>query len=138
MGKIEINSLDNKIYIDTVEKIDLDAFDQRNSLLFKGNLGVIEDLNNYIIPGIYHQASNTSAESGLNYPAPYAGLLEVTSGDGMVYQKYHSYREQEAFYYRAKYTTAWSAWTQVASKSYADTKQPTLVSGTNIIFSNRY
>jgi len=132
MGKIEINSLDNKVYVDTVEKIDLNVFDQRNSLLFKGNLATAQDLNNYIIPGIYHQESNAFAADGLNYPAPYAGVLEVTAGDGMVYQKYHSYREQEAFYYRSKYTTSWSAWTQVASKVYADTKQPTLVSGTNI------
>lgn len=78
------------------------------------SIGAAADLNTYVTQGIYHQSSNANASGGANYPAPYAGLLEVfqsgVDGSGFTYQRYTTYKEQLAAYTRAKYTTTWSAW----------------------------
>lgn len=73
------------------------------------------DLDTISITGIYHQPSNTGAASGTNYPAPYAGKLEVFSKGNMIYQTYHVYQAQEYVYYRGKYNTIWTAWKRVAN-----------------------
>jgi len=55
-------------------------------------------LNSYTTSGQFSQNANAGAASGLNYPAPYAGLLEVASNDlptyAMVWQRYTLYSGQ--------------------------------------------
>lgn len=77
-------------------------------------IGAAADLNTYTTQGLYHQNANVNAAGGTNYPAPYAGLLEVfTSGTDFVYQRYTVYQAYFAVWTRAKYTTTWTSWQQV-------------------------
>lgn len=78
------------------------------------------DLNTYITPGEYHQASNTSAAAGTNYPVPYAGSLEVSVSDllsNFVYQRYTSYSAATTYgsnvFVRGRYNGNWSAWARI-------------------------
>lgn len=88
-----------------------------SDLLFE--LGASANLNDCVAPGLYHQASNTEAAGGTNYPAPYAGYLEVVvdASGTFAYQKYHTYRLYNTLWYRsAQYSASvwtWSTWRQV-------------------------
>lgn len=76
------------------------------------------DLNTYTTQGLYNQDANASAAAGTNYPAPYAGLLEViTPNSNFVYQRYTVYQAYATTYYRSKYTTTWSAWERLAEST---------------------
>lgn len=81
------------------------------------SIGAAADLNTYVTQGLYHQSSNVNAAGGTNYPAAYAGLLEVfqsgVDGSGFTYQRYTTYQSQFAVYTRSKYTTTWTAWQQI-------------------------
>jgi hypothetical protein len=80
------------------------------------------DLNNYTSPGIYSQEQNAEAATGANYPAPYAGLLEVlaSSAGAMVWQRYTLYRAGSTWggicFQRTYYNLGWSAWTVMAGE----------------------
>lgn len=80
------------------------------------------DLNDYVTPGPYHQGSNAQAAAGSNYPAPYAGLLEVRyaedgGGTPFVYQRYTVYQAHQAAYYRTQYDGTWGAWKRLDDSS---------------------
>lgn len=75
------------------------------------------DLNTYLTQGLYHQSLNAQAAAGTNYPAPYAGLLEVFSSGSMLYQRYTVYQGFAATYYRSRYVTTWGAWERLAESS---------------------
>lgn len=91
-------------------------------------IGASADLNSYQTSGSYLQSSDTNAAGGANYPAPYAGTLEVTAGpSGWVFQRYTTYAHGNAggnrVYHRSLYSGTWSAW---------QSEQITaLISGTN-------
>lgn len=80
-----------------------------------------QDLNNFTKTGNYSQTLNAQAATGLNYPVPYAGMLEVfsnniTSGGGIkVYQKYHSYNNE--LYIRGNSAGIWSSWSKITKSS---------------------
>jgi len=74
------------------------------------------DLDDYTTPGLWHQDSNARAATGTNYPAPYAGLLEVFNGTQsgtFVYQRYTTYGTQIAVYQRTFYGGTWYGWNLV-------------------------
>lgn len=74
------------------------------------------DLNTYTVSGQYTQSSSAEAGRGTNYPAPYAGLLEVsaiTSGL-MVWQRYTVYGSAWAIWQRTYYSGTWYPWSFVA------------------------
>lgn len=100
---------DNDTSIATTAYVRANAYPQQNDLAS----GV--DLDTVTSTGIYHQPHNASAAAGTNYPAPYAGKLEVFSKGSMTYQTYHVYQASEAKYFRGRYNTAWSAWKKVTS-----------------------
>ena len=86
------------------------------------------DLNTYTRPGQYTQSQNTEAASGTNYPAPYAGMLEVGSNtnNSMMWQRYTTYSEAgsskvdgDSTYQRAYYASGvgWGPWIQIAGDS---------------------
>ncbi|KGO78705.1 hypothetical protein Q763_17095 [Flavobacterium beibuense F44-8] len=85
------------------------------------SIGDAQDLNNFIKTGNYSQTLNAQAATGLNYPVPYAGMLEVfsnniTSGGGIkVYQKYHSYNNE--LYIRGNSAGIWSSWSKITKSS---------------------
>jgi len=58
----------------------------------------------YVSNGRFHQSSNSNAAAGANYPIPYAGMLEVSSASGFIYQRYTAYAPYSAVYFRAYYT----------------------------------
>ena len=75
------------------------------------------NLNNYATTGLWHQGGNAGASAGANYPAPHAGLLEVTQpqGTSMVYQRYTTYKDHNKVYTRGRYSGAWSAWKELST-----------------------
>lgn len=76
------------------------------------------DLNTYTATGRYRQPANAAALVGTNYPAPFAGLLTVsTDNPNMVFQTYQTYGASSAnrLYWRANYNSAWQPWQEVAS-----------------------
>ncbi|SCC62639.1 phage tail protein [Kosakonia oryziphila] len=66
------------------------------------------DLNAFLTPGLYYQAHNEYAAVGANYPAPYAGSLEVYKHAGIT-QIYRIYNNSRSFV-RTLYNGMWSAW----------------------------
>lgn len=86
-----------------------------------GSIGDAQDLNNFTKTGNYSQTLNAQAATGLNYPIPNAGMLEVfsnniTSGGGIkVYQKYHSYNNE--VYIRGNSAGIWSSWSKITKSS---------------------
>lgn len=71
-------------------------------------LGEGADLNTYLTPGLYYQNSIDLAMSGINYPEPTAGSLEIYlhAGVTQVYRIYIGSRT----YIRTHYNGAWSSW----------------------------
>ncbi|MBC7746656.1 tail fiber protein [Pedobacter sp.] len=69
-----------------------------------------------ITPGTYHQNSNAAATLVLNYPAVFAGLLEVESpSSSFIYQRYTAYKGGlDRVYVRGYYSALWSAWSETA------------------------
>ena len=74
------------------------------------------DLNDYTVPGQYHQGSNAQAAAGLNHPIGHAGSLTVSAVEGgaFIYQIYHSYEDFNNFYFRGRYLGQWAPWAQAA------------------------
>lgn len=88
-----------------------------NQMMYKGQIGDAEDLNNYLTIGIYHQSYTVQAGSGSNYPTASAGVLEVmNSGNAnFIYQQYTTLGPSNLTYTRARYAGNWSAWKQLAT-----------------------
>jgi len=99
----------------------LDGYGGEQSLLFKSIIGDNEDLNNYVIAGLYHQNHNEYAQNGLNYPAGLAGMLTVKADGIMVYQEYWTYGQNNIKYIRTRYNGVWENWRQLADTEYIDT-----------------
>lgn len=78
--------------------------------------GAAHDLNTYTTPGIYLQPRNDGATGGTNYPVGMAGKLDVKAMGSIVFQLYHSYRNDNNLYYRSLSGT-WSAWRKAADES---------------------
>ena len=80
-------------------------------------IGNTADLNTYTTTGIYIQSNDPEAAAGTNYPAGYAGLLEVyaRSDANFVYQRYTTYQPYNLVYHRSKYLTTWSPWKTISS-----------------------
>ena len=98
----------------------LDGFGGEQSLLYKGDIPDNEDLNNYIIAGMYHQNSNDYANNGTNYPEPNAGMLTVKADGNMVYQEYWVYSNNNKKYIRTSYNGTWESWKLLADTDYVD------------------
>ncbi|WDE11334.1 pyocin knob domain-containing protein [Thalassomonas haliotis] len=78
--------------------------------LVKGaNIANAADLNTYVATGLYHQNTNASAATGINFPTAKAGMLMVTADGDMVYQSYHSYNGQ-GLYHRTRHSGSWQPW----------------------------
>lgn len=92
-------------------------FKEDNVLFYKGQIPYGSNLNDYLSTGLYHQSLNVQAASGTNYPAPYAGMLEVLNIPGFAYQTYRVYKESEAIYSRTFYNGSWSAWKQIRTSA---------------------
>lgn len=82
----------------------------------------VTDLNNVTTTGTYFQSANADAQSAPNYPAGYAGVLEVQNNNsvpggntGQIYQRYTIYSQFGYHtYVRGFYTTTgWSAWREI-------------------------
>lgn len=78
------------------------------------------DLNTKDAPGAYIQATAAGAAAGSNYPAyngsKYAGMLVVTSDNGVIYQDYQmtdGANVNEKFW-RAKFAGSWTSWSQAS------------------------
>lgn len=76
-------------------------------------IGGSQDLNTYQTTGLWHQANNASATIPLNYPVAFAGLLQVTAANNMVYQSYMAYNSGIT-YVRSNYNGTWYPWRQLA------------------------
>ncbi|MET4094557.1 pyocin knob domain-containing protein [Arthrobacter sp. UYCu712] len=73
------------------------------------------DLDTYVTSGYYSQSQVADAVSGLNYPLPQAGLLEVVTFGVFTFQWYTGYATQYRKFWRTKYSTfAFNAWQEVA------------------------
>lgn len=77
---------------------------------------VTDNLNDVVLPGIYLTNFNIHATKERNYPATYAGMMEVIStdnGTGYVYQRYtilSGQPGQNNIYTRGRYLNVWSPW----------------------------
>lgn len=79
------------------------------------------DLNTYTIPGKYHQPYTASAASGLNYPTPIAGTLEVIPwGNNVMVQRYYVYSDPRP-YIRCWTTDSGGSWTTWSQQLLDDT-----------------
>lgn len=91
------------------------------ALQYKGAIGASEDLDTYTTPGIYVQNNNAGASDGANYPAPYAGMLEVLDGGGatnvQVVQRYTSHQDRMLYMRMRRNSGAWSAWEEFVTQS---------------------
>jgi|GEM_PF-2954915 len=76
---------------------------------------VNEDLNDYRMPGIYFQHTNTIAATGKNYPEALAGSLVVYRTAGVI-QVYHVY-DSSRIYSRAYNAGSgrWTAWVKTVT-----------------------
>jgi hypothetical protein len=83
-------------------------------------IGNAVDLNDLTTSNLYIQSSNAEAAAGTNYPAPYAGILEVVArGDAaFIYQRYTTYQPYNIVYHRSKYTSTWSGWKEVSTSGH--------------------
>lgn len=70
------------------------------------------DLNDYVDPGIFLQPANVGAIAGANYPMPYAGKLDVKRYGVITWQTYQGYQAQSRLFWRSKYNSSWSAWSE--------------------------
>jgi hypothetical protein len=87
------------------------------------------NLNDYTTTGVYHQDSNAEAGTGSNYPATWAGLLEVFSGGNanFIYQRYTTYEDFPMTWYRNRYNGAWTAWMPVGQSLFWNTSSSTTI-----------
>lgn len=98
----------------------LDEGNTSDILCLRGNLGSVDDLDNYVESGMWHQRLNSRAAAGLNYPAPKAGLLTVVGVSNMVYQTYRVYSAagetySDNQYTRGSYLGVWGSWRSVGN-----------------------
>ncbi|MCT8344415.1 tail fiber assembly protein [Photorhabdus kleinii] len=75
------------------------------------NLGDNANLDNYKIPGIYHQEYNAHAKNGNNYPEPFAGSLVVLKAAGVV-QRYFVYNSSRVYTRSQFHESPWTPWTR--------------------------
>lgn len=76
---------------------------------------VTEDLNTQTTPGYFSQSHNVDAAAALNYPVPYAGMLQVIkNGAGnMVFQSFQVYGGSVfggSVWTRSSYNGVWTMW----------------------------
>lgn len=93
-------------------------------------LGVV-DLNTYTTAGDFSQSQNADAVSGTNYPVAVAGLLEVRVFSTFIFQTYTGYQVSNRKFWRAKYSTNWSAWQEMADAADVALKLDAAQSGTS-------
>ncbi|QEE50662.1 hypothetical protein FUA48_14065 [Flavobacterium alkalisoli] len=104
-----------------------------STLTFQDYIPTSADLNDYMETGYYFQRITAGAAGGFNYPAPYAGKLQVVanminSDTEFVYQVYHVFGPNETVYYRNYYhTLGWSDWKRVNSA-----RKDTILSGADL------
>ncbi|MGM7422785.1 Gp37-like protein [Cellulosimicrobium sp. CpK407] len=85
-------------------------------------LGTGVDLDSITTPGDYTQSSNPAAAGGTNYPAPYAGLLEVAANanGSIVYQRYTVYRGGSGLTYTRSWSSnVWGPWVKAGDQPFA-------------------
>jgi len=84
-------------------------------------IGNAIDLNTFTTTGFWTQSSNAEAAAGTNYPAPYAGLLEVAAkaDASFIYQRYTTYQLYNRVYHRSNYLGTWSLWREVSNVGHA-------------------
>lgn len=76
-----------------------------------------EDLNTITRTGAYIQPLNRAAQNAENYPIPRAGLLEVHTLGGFIFQRYTAYKSNGIFtrsYYN--YLDAWEPWRKILTE----------------------
>lgn len=80
-------------------------------------IGNAANLNDYATTGLWIQSSNAEAAAGTNYPAPYAGVLEVVARNDsvFVFQRYTTYQPYNKVYHRSRYSGTWSTWKEVSA-----------------------
>ena len=81
-----------------------------DNMAYKSNLNASEDLDTYLVTGLYNQNSNADAGTGTNYPHAVAGMLTVKDAESFIYQYYHTYQPNNDVWVRSKYLTNWSPW----------------------------
>lgn len=112
----------NKGYVDGEIASHTHALSSMTGLLDQSQMPAIveipsaTDLNSYTTTGVFHQSQNADTTTGSNYPVNTAGLLIVNANNAMVYQEYCSYNTSRRWW-RAKYSTSWSAWQAIAWSS---------------------
>lgn len=75
-----------------------------------------QNLNDVTRGGFYRQGLNANTSSARNYPANYAGLLEVFESGNMVWQRYTLYNnfgDGAGVYNRRRYDGTWYGWEEV-------------------------
>lgn len=91
------------------------------ALQYKGAIGASEDLDTYTTPGIYVQNNNAGASGGTNYPASYAGMLEVLDGGGatnvQTVQRYTSHQDRNLYTRMRRNTGVWTEWEEFVTQS---------------------
>src|SRR5690606_36978659 len=79
------------------------------------------ELNDYATTahiGVWRENHNADAAAGQNFPAPYAGTLEVFNGGSGPMQRYTTYGNDGArVFIRARYQTTWSDWEEAVKSS---------------------
>jgi hypothetical protein len=104
------------------------TIDTTGSLTVTGNISFTPraipnaaNLNDYTTTGVFHQDSNAQAGAGSNYPATWAGLLEVfREGNGnFIYQRYTTYEDFPMTWYRNNYLGVWNSWLPVGQGGWA-------------------
>lgn len=137
MAKILINGFDGKLYVDDVARLDLLNFNDEKSLLYRGVLDSGVDLDDIVTTGIYHQTTNEGAESGVHYPADYAGVLTVVNEASLTYQKYHVNGVAEAIFFRSTDGSGWNAWSRILKDGDVNQIDDTTVSTTKAYSSSK-
>lgn len=79
-----------------------------NTLTYKGNIPDISNLNNYTETGIFNAPTVATATTGINFPAPMNGKLEVFNYDNATYQTYIT--SDNRIFVRNRNGASWSAW----------------------------
>lgn len=109
--KLYTDTLANTVYANTVALIDGNF---AKTLGTKSDITAGSDLNTFTDMGVYRCMANATAAGGSNFPAPYAGTLEVFDGGAGVMQRYTVYSSQATYgsvvYVRGIYSSTWGAW----------------------------
>ena len=72
------------------------------------SLGAV-DFNTLQTSGVWIQKMTRDAQASPNHPVKEAGLLEISAGYDMVFQRFTRYRDAQV-YVRTRYLDSWSAW----------------------------